>query len=114
MDQESKIDRQRICFNMSSILLFLDTAQSSPSPPSDKNKDKYKDSLQPINWEQELCNKNTNQAISYFYEQLTQTYNKSFPLMKLSTERGNDKPWINKSLRKQYQKQTFIVSVISP
>ena len=59
---------------------------------SDKNKGKFKDSLQFINWEQELCNKNTNQSMSYFYEQLTQTYNKSFPLMQLSNKRRNDKP----------------------
>ena len=55
---------------------------------SDKNKGKFKDLLQSINWEQELCNKNTNQSKSYFYEQLTQTYNKSFPLMQYETKDG--------------------------
>ena len=59
---------------------------------SDKNKRQIKDSLQSINWEQELCNKNTNQSMSYFYEQLIKTYNKSFPLLKLSDKRRNDKP----------------------
>ena len=65
----------------------------------DQNKDRFKDLLQSINWEQELCNKNTNQSMSYFYEHLTQTYNKSFPFMKLSSQRRNDEPWITESLK---------------
>ena len=75
---------------------------------------KFKDSLQSINWEQEPCNKSTNLSMPYFYEQLTQTYNKLFPLMKLSNKRRNDKTMDKQNPRKQYQKKTFIVSVISP
>ena len=40
---------------------------------SEKNKDNLKDSLQSINWKQELCNKSTNQSTSSFYEQFTHT-----------------------------------------
>ena len=41
-------------------------------------------SLNIIKWNEELRNKNTNQAMSLFYEQLTQAYNKSFPFMRKS------------------------------
>ena len=51
---------------------------------SDKNKEKFKNSLSIIKWNEELQNKNTNQAMSLFYEQLTQAYNKSFPFKRKS------------------------------
>ena len=41
--------------------------------PKKNHHEKFTDSLQSINWEQELCNKTTNQSMFYFYEQLTQT-----------------------------------------
>ena len=76
---------------------------------SDKNKEKFKNSLSIIKWNEELRNRNTNQAMSLFYEQLTQAYNKSFPFMRKSKKRMNDKPWITKGLNYCIKKKRLLL-----
>ena len=51
---------------------------------SDKNKATFQNLLSTVNWENELSDKNANDAMIIFNQKLTITYNKSFPFVKLS------------------------------
>ena len=78
---------------------------------SDKNKEKFKNSLSIIKWNEELRNKNTSQAMPLFYEQLTQAYSKSFPFMRKSKKRMNDKPWRTKGLKHCIKKKHLLYCI---
>ena len=51
---------------------------------SEKNKNKFKEALSLINWKQEMKNKSVNEAMTFFYHNLTKAYNKSFPIIEVS------------------------------
>ena len=51
-----------------------------------------------MNWEYELENKNVNDSMNTFYHTVVNAYKKSFPLVKLSGKRAEDKPWITTGL----------------
>ena len=72
---------------------------------SEKNKNKFKEALSLINWKQEMKNKSVNEAMTFFYHDLTNSYNKSFPIVKLSRKRANDKPWITSGLKISIKKK---------
>ena len=57
---------------------------------SDKNKATFQNLLSNINWENELSDKNANEAMNIFTRKLTIAYNKSFPFVKLSGKRSKD------------------------
>ena len=51
---------------------------------SDKNKATFQNLLSKVNWENELSDKNANEAMIIFNKKPTIAYNKSFPFVKLS------------------------------
>ena len=51
---------------------------------SDKNKTAFQNSLITINWENEISDRNANEAIIIFNQKLTIAFNKSFPFVELS------------------------------
>ena len=61
---------------------------------SDKNKTTFQNLLSTINWENEMSDRNANEAMTIFNQKLTIAYNKLFPSVKLSRKRSKDKPWI--------------------
>ena len=65
---------------------------------SEKNKNKFKEALSLINWKHEMKNKSVNEAMTFFYHNLTKAYDKSFPIVKLSRRRANDKPGITSGI----------------
>ena len=65
---------------------------------SDKNKTTFQNLLSTIvNWENEMSDRNANEAMTIFNQKLTIAYNKSFPFVKLSRKRS--KPWITIGLK---------------
>ena len=66
---------------------------------SEKAKHTYQNLLSEISWDEELSNKNVNEAIQVFSKKLQIAYNKSFPLKRLSRKRVKDKPWITAGLK---------------
>ena len=75
---------------------------------SEKAKNAYQNLLSEISWDEELSNKNVNEAMQVFSKKLQIAYNKSFPLKRLSRKRAKDKPWITAGL-KQSIKQKHIL-----
>ena len=65
---------------------------------SDKNKATFQNLLSTINGENELSDKNANEAVIIFNQKLTIAYNKSYLFVKLSGKRSKDKPWITTGL----------------
>ena len=51
-----------------------------------------------------MKSKSVNEAMIFFYHNLTKAYNKSFPIVKLSRKRANDKPWITSGLKTSIKK----------
>ena len=66
---------------------------------SDKNKTTFQNLLSTINWENEMPDRNANEAVIIFNQKLTKAYNKSFPSVKLSRKRSKDKPWVTTGLK---------------
>ena len=75
---------------------------------SEKNNNKFKEVLSLINWKQEIKNKSVNEAMEFFYHNLTKAHNKSFPIVKLSRKRANDKPWITSDLKTSVKKKHLL------
>ena len=59
---------------------------------SDKNKTTLQNLLSTINWENEMSDRNANEAMIIFNQKLTIAYNKLLPFVKLSRKRSKDKP----------------------
>ena len=59
---------------------------------SDANKSKFKENLSKIDWTDGLKSKTVDEAMSFFCQIITEAYNKSFPIVKLSRKRAKDKP----------------------
>ena len=55
-----------------------------------------------------MKNKSVNEAMTFFYHNLTKAYNKSFPIVKLSRKRANDKPWITSGLKTSIKKKHLL------
>ena len=66
---------------------------------SEKNKQKFQNTLKQINWKKELSGKITDEAMQIFYKELSIAYNKAFPYFRLSRKRASDKPWITTALK---------------
>ena len=75
---------------------------------SEKNKNKFKEALSLINWKQEMKSKSVNEAMTFFSHNVTKAYNKSFPIVKLSRKRANDKPWITSGLKTSIKKKHLL------
>ena len=71
----------------------------------DKNKEKFRSLLSEMNWEFELENKNVNDSMNTFYHTVVNAYNKSFPLVKLSRKRAQNKPWVTTGLKKSIKEE---------
>ena len=86
----------------------------------DKNEATFQNLLSTINWENELSDKNANEAMIIFNQKLTIAYNKPFPFVKLSGRRSKDKPWLTTGLKQSikqkhlwYQKYIYASTEVS-
>ena len=61
------------------------------------------------NWENELSDKNANEAMITFNKKRTIAYIKSFPFVKLSRNRSKNKPWITTGLKQSIIKQKHLL-----
>ena len=75
---------------------------------SDKNKATFQNLLSTINWENELSDKNGNEAMIIFNQNLAIAYNTSFPFANLSRKRSKDIPLISTGHR-QGIKQKYLL-----
>ena len=66
---------------------------------SEQNKLKFQEILKVIDWDLELGQRTTDEAMEIFYKEFQIAYNKAFPFVKLSRKRANDKPWISTALK---------------
>jgi len=67
----------------------------------DKNKEKFYATLQSAqSWDMVYSQNDTNTAYNNFIKIITEAYEKSFPITRLSRRRMKDKPWITKGLKK--------------
>ena len=55
-----------------------------------------------------MKNKSVNEAMTFFYHNLTKAYNKSFRIVKLSRKRADDKPWVTSGLKTSIKKEHFL------
>ena len=55
-----------------------------------------------------MTNKSFNEAMTFCSHNLTKAYNKSFPIVKLSRNRSNDKPWVSSSLKTSIKKKHLL------
>ena len=55
-----------------------------------------------------MKNESVNEAMTFFYHNLTKAYNKSFPIVKLSRKRANDKPWVTSGLKTSIKKKHLL------
>ena len=60
---------------------------------------KFQEILKVIDWDLELGQRTTDEAMQIFYKEFQIAYNKTFPFVKLSRKRANDKPWISTALK---------------
>ena len=75
---------------------------------SKKAENTYQNLLSEISWDEELSNKNVNEAIQVFSKKLQIAYNKSFPLKSLSRKRAKDKPWITTGLKQSIKQKHLL------
>ena len=75
---------------------------------SEKAKNAYQNLLSEISWDEELSNKNVNEAMQVFSKKLQIAYNKSFPLKRLSRKRAKDKPWITAGLKQSIKQKHLL------
>ena len=66
---------------------------------SEQNKLKLQEILKVIDWDLELGQRRTDEAMQIFYKEFQIAYSKTFPFAKLSRKRANDKPWISTALK---------------
>ena len=52
-----------------------------------------------------MSNRNANEAMIIFNQKITIAYNKSFPFVKLSRKRSNDKSWITTGLKQSIRQK---------
>ena len=75
---------------------------------SEKAKNTYQNLLNEISQDEELSNKNVNEAMQVFSKKLQIAYNKSFPLKRLSRQRAKDKPWITAGLKQSIKQKHLL------
>ena len=75
---------------------------------SEKAKTTYQNLLSEISWDEELSNKNVNEAMHVFSKTLQIAHNKSFPLKRLSRKRAKDKPWITTGLNQSIKQKHLL------
>ena len=86
-------------------LLINTTAGGKATRPlirifSENNKEKFCSILQSASWETVYNQNDTNVAYNNFIKILTDAYEQSFTVTRLSRRRLKDKPWITKALKK--------------
>ena len=67
---------------------------------SQKNKEKFVNILSSSNWDTLFSSSDVNLAHNNFIETVTDAYELSFPLTRLSRKRSKDKVWITSALKK--------------
>ena len=65
---------------------------------SENNKEKFCSILQSVSWEPVYNQSDTNVAYNNFIKILTDAYEQSFTITRLSRRKLKDKPWITKAL----------------
>ena len=96
--------------HFASILILKENTSSAKTAPkvrcfSEKNRARFQEKIQKINWNDVLKCKDANRCTVIFNNNLTQCFNDCFPLRILPQKRLKDKPWVNKGLRKCIQKK---------
>ena len=75
---------------------------------SEKAKNTYQNLLSEISWNEELSNKNVNEAMQVFSKKFQIAYNKSFPSKRLSRKRTKDKPCITAGLKQSIKQKHLL------
>ena len=96
--------------HFASILILKENTSSAKTASkvrcfSEKNRARFQEKIQKINWNDVLKCKDANRCTVIFNNNLTQCFNDCFPLRTLPQKRLKDKPWVNKGLRKCIQKK---------
>ena len=66
---------------------------------SERNILNFTRELENISWENVMTCKDTDECFDIFANKYDQTFNKCFPLTRMSIKRCNDKQWMTKSIR---------------
>ena len=66
---------------------------------SDKNKGKFRQHLDSVDWHHILTGDDADSSSGAFYNEVNSAISSCFPLVRLSKRRSKDKKWITKSLK---------------
>ena len=70
---------------------------------SERNINKFNEALSALNWNELLIENSATDACDIFYNHITDVFESSFPRIRLSNKRANDKKWMTSELRKCIQ-----------
>jgi len=66
---------------------------------SPKNIGKFKKAINNLDWNELYYYSDSNEAYNFFHNKLMESYNKSFPTVRLSRRRAKDKQWVTRGIK---------------
>ena len=102
--------------HFASVLMLNEiTAEKQPLPKirffSERNRAKFKESLQRIDWNNLQKCQDSNTCAEIFSEQISRCCNDYFPSKMLPKRRIKDKPWVSRELQKSIRKKNKLYKI---
>ena len=76
---------------------------------SERNINKFNEALSAFNWNELIMENSATDACDIFYNHITDVFESSYPRIRLSKKRANDKKWMTSELRKCIQDKTDFI-----